>query len=139
MDRVNPHEHRTIHDRESASIDSAQRRGRTAARILWIGLMAARIIAGGYSVLPHRLRTPSLPHHVADAAGAGRRDIQERDAYRPRADVEASAPGEDPGTRPGPSGQESEPSGTSSSRPLSCSEPSLPRLERFASRSEASG
>jgi len=39
MDREKPHEHRTIHERESASIDSDQRLGRTALKILWIQLI----------------------------------------------------------------------------------------------------
>lgn len=43
-DRAKPHEHRTIHERESASIDSAQRRGRTAAKILWIQLIAVQVL-----------------------------------------------------------------------------------------------
>jgi hypothetical protein len=41
IDRANPHRpQRTIHDRECASIDSAQRRGRTATKSLWIKLIA---------------------------------------------------------------------------------------------------
>jgi hypothetical protein len=39
-DFVNPHGQRTLHERELASIDSAQRRGSTAVRTRWIKLMA---------------------------------------------------------------------------------------------------
>ena len=39
-DRANPHEQRTIHARESASIDSAHRFGRTAESARWIKLTA---------------------------------------------------------------------------------------------------
>jgi hypothetical protein len=35
MDRANPHRHRTFHDRESASILSAQRRGRMRMMSFW--------------------------------------------------------------------------------------------------------
>lgn len=38
MDRENPQEHRALHDRDSASIDSAQRRGRTDTKSFWIRL-----------------------------------------------------------------------------------------------------
>jgi hypothetical protein len=35
-DRAKPHEQRTIHERESASIDSVQRCGRTDENSFWI-------------------------------------------------------------------------------------------------------
>jgi hypothetical protein len=40
MDRANPHEQRTIHARESASIDAVQRRGKMVTNIFWIKLSA---------------------------------------------------------------------------------------------------
>lgn len=40
MDRSKPHEHRAFQERDSASIDSAKRRGRTAVNMLWIRLIA---------------------------------------------------------------------------------------------------
>jgi hypothetical protein len=38
-DRAKPHEHRTVHERELASIDSPHRRGNTAVNILWTVLI----------------------------------------------------------------------------------------------------
>src|SRR5262245_18799695 len=40
-DLAKPHEQRTIHERECASIDSTQRRGKIVAKNLWTELIAA--------------------------------------------------------------------------------------------------
>jgi len=58
MDLAKPHEQRTIHERESASIDSAQRRGRIAVNTLWMKLIASAFDLSGFR-LPIRRRDSS--------------------------------------------------------------------------------